>query len=426
MPLKKKIFLIVSLLYILYTLVPIVPNLTGLPVWLANLATFIILFTIYPRAFHNRVTYWFLAYASILAVYVLAGKPLTIGIGTVLDSRKILIEFAFILPSLSILSILFFLKDYRLYKFTSYAGLLFIVFSFLYLIPMIISDNVILRVAHELKSTENYDMPGVPNYTLMHAYIIAVPALLYGIKTLNAKKKWVMLAVLTLFVFIILHTYVTTSLIVTFAVIVFALLYNTKNKARSYFLMILASSLIYVLHLAGVYVLLFDFLIDFFVGTAVEPKIEGFKYIYLFGDIKNSGGHITGRMYLHNMSWKAFIENPLMGASSPVGGHSNILDRLGGMGLLPFIPFAMIILSQVKMTLRIINQTEQRMYFYLGFGSALSLLFLKGLFGQEGWLFLMVLMPGLIITFRNSQKNQKEVKLIVNPNDNSVQKKAKF
>ena len=91
MPLKKKIFLAVSLLYILYTVVPIIPDVTGIEVWLVNLSAFIFIFILYPKAFANRVIYWFIVYIAVLVLYVLLGKPLAIGIGTVADSRKLLI-----------------------------------------------------------------------------------------------------------------------------------------------------------------------------------------------------------------------------------------------------------------------------------------------------------------------------------------------
>ena len=107
------------------------------------------------------------------------------------------------------------------------------------------------------------------------------------------------------------------------------------------------------------------------------------------------------------MSWLAFSENFLIGGTSPVGGHSQIIDRLGGMGNIPFIPFVMIIVSFIRMTLRIIRDKEQLIFYYLGLFSVFMLLYQKGLFGQEGWLFLTILMPGLIITFRNIVKARR-------------------
>ena len=49
-----------------------------------------------------------------------------------------------------------------------------------------------------------------------------------------------------------------------------------------------------------------------------------------------------------------------------------------------------------------ITNKEQRLFYYLGLGVAFMILYQKGLFGQEGWLFMMVLLPGLLISFRNS------------------------
>lgn len=389
-----------SLLYILYTVFPIIPDITRLPVWIVNLLSFVVLFALYPRAFANPVVFWFLAYASILAIYVLLGKPLTIGIGTVSDSKKILIEYAYFLPTLSIFSILFYLKESKLYKLVSFSGLLFLALSFLYLIPLILSGSNMLRDAVSIEMYEKIKVIGVPNYTLMHAYVIAIPAMLYGTKMSKDWRKWAMLAATVLFVFIIINSYITTSLVISFGVIVFSLLFDIKHKAKSYITIFIVLFVILILNSTGVFLTVFDFLIEFFKGTATQTKMEDFKLIYLTGDVE-SASNITGRMSLHDKSWMAFTENILIGGTSPVGGHSSLLDRLGGMGLLAFIPFLMIIISQVKMVLRLMKNSEQRIYYYLGIAAAFVLLYQKGLFGQEGWLFLMVLMPGLIITFRN-------------------------
>lgn len=401
---KKNLFLVVSLLYILYTVFPIIPDVTGIEVWLVNLSTFVILLALYPRAFANPVMYWFMAYAAILAVYVLVGKPLAIGIGTVQDSKQLIIEYAFILPSLSMSSILFYLRDNKLYKIIAGSALLFLVISFVYITPIILSEGQIMRIAHNLQVEDNIRIPGIPFYTLQHAYIIAVPALLYGIKVLKSLQKLTLLAVLVLFCFIILHSYITTSIIITLSTIIFALLADINNKPKSFLLIFLTGFAVYILHSAGVFILLFDFLLRLFDGSAVEPKIEGFKYIYLGGDIESSGGHLTGRMSYHDMSWLAFSENFLIGGTSPVGGHSQLIDRLGGMGIITFIPYMMIFVSLIKMTLPLFKDKEQLLFYILGLVAIFLLLYQKGIFGQEGWLFLMVLMPGLIITFRDIAK----------------------
>jgi len=75
------------------------------------------------------------------------------------------------------------------------------------------------------------------------------------------------------------------------------------------------------------------------------------------------------------------------------------------MGLVAFIPFIMMIFAQIKMVLKLITNSEQRLFYYLGLGVAFAILYQKGLFGQEGWLFMMVLLPGLLITMQNGVTN---------------------
>ena len=92
---RKNIFLLISLMYIIYTIFPLLSDTVSLPVWLPSMASVVFLFVLYPKAFYNTVFYWFLAYAFVLWLYQTMGKPLTIGIGSVQDSKKLLIEYAY-------------------------------------------------------------------------------------------------------------------------------------------------------------------------------------------------------------------------------------------------------------------------------------------------------------------------------------------
>ena len=401
MLLKKKVFLIVSLLYILYMVVPVVQSLAGVELWMVNLATFILLFALYPAAFVNRVALWFGIYALILAIYVLLGKPLTIGIGAVADTKKIFIEYGFFLPTFSIFSILLYLKELRLFRTVGIGGSVLVVISFLYLVPVLLADGNAMREAISMQQEYGMSIPGVPGYTLMHAYIIALPAVLYSTKQTKGVWTFVLWLVLLLLLFVILHTYITTSLLIAVMIIVVAVLYDPRSIVKSIIVCLITLMFGYVLHLSGFFIQVFDAMLDFFADTAVEPKIEGFKYIYLYGDVENSSGHLTGRMDYHDMSWLAFSENFLVGGTSPVGGHSSVLDRLGGMGLLATVPFLMIFITQARMILQILITAEEKLYYVLGLFAAATLLYQKGLFGQEGWLITMILMPGLILAFRN-------------------------
>lgn len=416
MPLRTKIFLAVSLLYILYTVFPLVQTLAALDLWIVNLATFIILIGLYPSALSNKVLVWFSIYALVLAFYVLLGKPLTVGIGTVSDSKKVFIEYGFFLPAFAIFSILYWLNDLKLYRIIAISTLGFLVSSFIYLVPMLLLNSTAMRDAYLIQVEQGFTTPGVPDYTLMHAYVLAVPGVLYGIKKTAGVWKLMLWGALTLLMFIILHTYITTSLLLLIMLLVVAAIYNPDNIGKSIVLLFIALMLVYILHISGVFLQMFDFLLDFFADTAVGPKIESFKYIYLYGDVENSGGHVTGRMDFHDRSWLAFSENFLVGGTSPVGGHSSVLDRLGGMGLLATVPFLMIFIAQARMILLILITAEEKLYYVLGLFAAATLLYQKGLFGQEGWLITMILMPGLILAFRKMVP-YGTIQVLVNDNE---------
>lgn len=409
---KKKLFIIISLVYIIYTVVPLFADYVPIDASIINLLTFLLIFFLYPRAFINKTIFWLLLYGFVLFIYLVFNKPLTIGIGTVADSKKLIIELAFILPSLSILSVLYYLKDIKLIKIISTVALIFIVLSFLYLLPLLLTGKSSLRDAVSLEMYQNIKMPGIPSYTLLHAYLIILSAILYGIVTLKSIKRVLLLAVLILLLYIIYNSQITTSLVVAFALLVIGILYDNANIKKTIFRISIVGTILLLLFPTGIFLQVLDSLVETFEGTAAESKMEDFRTIFITGNITDSS-NITGRSSLHGISLKAFADNIFIG-SYPVGGHSNLLDRLGGLGLLGFIPYLMILVSQMKMNLSFIKCREEKMYYFMGLFASFTLLALKGLFGQEGWLFMMVLLPGLIISMQTSKavKLPKEVKML--------------
>ncbi len=402
MELKKKLFLIISTGFILYIVFPLVADLLPIPIATISLTVTVALFLLYPSAIMKNKTFlWFFIYASVLFLYLALGKFLAIGIGTVQDSRKIIIEFAFILPSLVIFSILQHFNDYQLYKKIGRVSLIIILLSFIYYIPIIINDPVLLRDAMYYEK-EELPVKGLPNYTLLHAYIIAFPAQLYGISKFDGWKKRGMIAIAVLFMYIIINTSITTSLIIGLGLVVFALLYSPKKKMASLMKIALFFCFIYALYLLGAFVSILDWAIDFFEGTATQMKMMDFKDILQGGSTENAAT-IAGRANYHDISIRAFFANPFVG-TSPVGGHSNFLDRLGGLGLLGFIPYLMLFYTQFRAYLKQITDSTQRIYYFVGFFATLVFAYNKGLFGQEGWLFMLIILPSMLLWYKGDKK----------------------
>lgn len=404
MPIKKKIFLITALFYILYLIFPLFADTFHIPVWLPSMATVAIMVVLCPKAFANKTFYWFLVYAAVLGLYVLVGKRLTIGIGSVADSKKIFIEFAYILPTIGIFSILCYLDDYELTKRLVKWSMVILFVSFIIAVPLMLRYNS-LREALKGQN-ETFTVPGLPSYSLMHAYVLFLPVLCYAAKVNHGWQRGLSIVGLSVMCFVIYDTFVTTSLIIMVVIVLFTFFYTPKNSSLFAFIVTVLALVVYILYQSGFFITFIDWVMPVFEGTAVENKLIDFKDSMLQGQV--TGGSITGRQNLHAISWNSFFQNPFFG-TSVVGGHSSLIDRFGGMGFIAGLPFIMIIISFIRQMLIIFNTKVARAFFWVGTLGAFLFLYQKGNWGCESWLMYMVLMPMGIMVFEQQSLGQKSI-----------------
>ena len=405
MHVKEKIFFIVALLYILYTIFPLFADTFNIPIWLPSMATFVIMIVLYPQAFFNKVFYWFLVYGIILSIYLWLGRPLTIGIGTVDDNKKIIIEFAYILPTISIFSILDYLDDIKLTRRIVSWSIVILFVSFISAVPLMLQFNSIREALTEERG-EEIIVKGLPSYSLMHAYTLFLPVLCYGAKVLREWGKWLSLIGVCVLCFVIYDTFVTTSLMVMIVTLILAMVYTDKSPSIFRITIIIILLLVYILYEFGFFIYLIDKINPVFEGTPVEEKLIDFKYS--MNQRQLVGGTIVARQEYHEISWESFFSNPIWG-SSEVGGHSTLIDRLGGMGLVAGLPYIMIFVSIIKKVFRYYSTKSARFFFGLGILVGIVYLYQKGMWASESWLMYIVLMPmGIRIFEWQSIKNSQE------------------
>lgn len=392
-------------MYILYTFFPLFSDVFNIPVWLPSLLSFVVMVTLFPQAFTNRILFWFIIYISVLVLYFLVGRPLVIGIGSLDDSKKLLVEAAFILPTVSIFCIISYLKDELFTGLLIKYSIVILFVSFIVVIPLMQRYGSI-RAA--LGDDGNNNALGLINYSLMHAYPLFLPVMCYGIKVFNGRQKLWSVIGLLLLCFVIYDTFVTTSLVVVLVILVYTVLYSRKNMIISSIAIVFFLILFYILYQGGAIIGLVDFIMPAFEGTAVEPKLVDFKESMMWNQ---TGSTLSGRQSLHDISWQAFLHNPIFG-SSIAGGHSSLLDRLGGMGLVGALPFFMIIISFIRQMAKKYNSKTAKTFFWVGIVAGFVFLYEKGQWGSENWLMYMVLMPMGILSFeRTSIKQEKKVSL---------------
>lgn len=395
MPVRKRIFLITALLYILYTIFPLFADTFNIPVWLPSIAVLLIMIILYPQAYlNNKIFVWFLFYVALLFLYLLAGLPLSIGIGSVADNKKIFIECAHILPSISIMSILVYLKDENLNRKLLKWAVAVLFASFVVSLPLMLRFNS-LREAMSEENNEKFIIPGLPSYSLMHAYTLFLPVLCYCVKVLKGKNRVIAMIGLVVLCFVIYDTFVTTSLILMILVLFFTFFLSERKGKGECFVVLFLSVVFYLLYQCGFFVSLIDLVMPAFEGTAVESKLFDMKESMMQGHV--TGDSLTGRQDYHSISIESFFQNPLFGGGR-TGGHSSLMDRLGGMGLMVGIPFIMIFVSFIKTINPLFKTRLAKMFFWLNLVIALVYLYNKGNWGCESWLFLFVFVPiGLFV-----------------------------
>lgn len=394
---KIEVFvLIISLVFIIYNVVPILAYFVKLPLGFINIFTFAALLIACPRAFLNRGTVWVVVYISYLFLSHYAGRKLPpLGIGDYENMRIITIESAFILPNIAIANVLLYYKNIKLYKWIAFAALSFILAEFLYLTPILLTYKNALRSV-----VENYveivtPIPGLPTYSLTHAYIMLLAPLLFGVIVLKGKIKYLFAFLSLYFLFVLFSSSVATNIFLACFLIIAS--FVLKNSGKTGFVSSSISFLVigFLLFFSGLITELLNVVISALDGSSAQSKLIAFRDFLVNGEMASDTA-FGEREGLHKISVDAFFSNPLVG-SSPIGEHSSILDRLGGLGLLGFVPYAMIFYCMINRWFKNIKSKLAKTFYVLGLISAFLLLYQKGLFGQECWLLCFVLLPVIII-----------------------------
>lgn len=389
---RNRIFLITSLLYIIYLVFPAFAGIFNFPTWLLPIGVSIIIFVLFPRFIvKNKTFHWFLLYCLVIFLFVFFGRRIKLDIGPSSMLFQVIIEYAYLLPNILISLVLMEMNDVKVYKILGHVSFVLLIASFLLLLPLM--EQMDLReMANALILDADSVSASAIGYTLLHAYIIIVSALYY---CFTSFKKWIRLLYfvgLVLVSYMILKSSITTTIVLLLIILPLSIVFSSKGKQKVLFFIIILVVFALVTYYSGLLLVLLDAVQPFFEGSSVEEKIESYRTLLTTG---SKEGGILARENLHGISRDSFIENIIIGAGR-FGGHSSILDRLGSMGLVGFIPYFMMYYSLCKQWCKKLSKLHSQ-YYLLGVLAVVVLLYTKGLFGQEGNLFLMVLLPVFIM-----------------------------
>ena len=397
---REKIFVGIAFLYILFNTVPLFPAFLPISVQLVSIVTVIACGIICRRSLICRPMLWFYGFLLVMIIYSLFGSYFHInGLSndTMAASSRIVIEAAWIMPSIMLAYILSLKKNFKFIKIIGWGSVILLILSFIYILPVISISANMLR---ELTSSDAVDIPpGLPDYTLMHSYPLMLPGLCLAFRISSEYKRLMFAMIISLFYYVILKTAVTTSIGISSAFILFSIVVSKKSMNKTILILCFCAIFFIIAYYSGLVLYFIECIMPYFDGTAVSDKLNDIHNSITAGQV--SGGSLEVRGELHDLSKQSFYTNPIFG-SDKVGRHSHILDILGSMGLFGFVPFIMMIISVIKLYLPKVRDKFDRVFLYSCFAIAIVYLYSKGIFGATGWLFTFVLAPCLVISVVNS------------------------
>lgn len=278
--------------------------------------------------------------------------------------------------------------------------------------PILIAEPGLNRAINSMKE-EGMEIPRDAYFTISYVTVHAVPILVIPLFYLYKRvlsfwpKIIIAVFIATLYLTTILSN-ASTPMFMLFIFVIFVLLYNPKK-----------SNGINTIRIGGAFfVLLISYFLGLFTvilrggqsllgGTMQERRIDEVVTYLETGD---TSGDLGEREDLYTVSLKTFLDHPLTGEKdiNKIGKHSYLLDHLTAMGLIAFIPFAVLLIYQYRRPLK--NLDRGKLYYILAYSTFIILACIKNFFCVESAMFIC---PALIFYInRNFSDNgiSKQIK----------------
>jgi hypothetical protein len=361
-------------------------------IFLGILAVLITL--LYPKVYLEKSIIWLMIYSIVILFNYLSGDE-------VFSLSFALTEITFYFIPATLFLIYMRNNDIKNVRSITFVGILIIILTSIFTFKNAINNPGIVRSIVGAQATEDYTYileqyrKGIASYGMPHAFPFIVPPFIYVLKNKDFSFKLRIFALMMVMIggLMVFYTESTGALVVLLFSIIMSLIITKSSLKKN----------IIRLVLLGVIALLFlntqtlISVLNFF-GAETETmayygKIEDAMTMLETG---KSVGEIAGRQELHNMSFNAFLNHPLLGTNkgSDIGGHAYFMDRAGLLGLVGFIPLFLFFYNQIKTTYENLSNSI-RMYYLIGVASCIILGFQKNMLGFEYWLYLFFLLPAL-------------------------------
>lgn len=368
------------------------------------------LFVLYPKVLLSNEAFIYGSLFSVTLLIIVQFHKVSLGYGSG-EMDTWLIETAFILPSLALSAVLAYLRGTKLPYFIFWCFVISFVLSVIYIGPVLMFHRDVARhISYAQMDGLNLEMQGLKNglwsYTAFHAIALVFIAFWGLYKYSSGKIKIISILVALAVLFIVAQIAVTTTFI--YIGLVLLILVYMKWSKRA----LIAWSVIAILLVVALVYLdaILDWLLGIYTGSDMEPKIRDFIDIVHGGN----GYHATvdGRENFQQENIDAFFKNPLFGTAMArgTGGHSCIWMRFAGGGIFCGIFYVIMLIKLFFKWYKIFSPLI-RPYYLLAWLGAIILLYNKGLFGEEGFSMIAVIVPAILLMYPLNQKNSSQKRL---------------
>ena len=225
---------------------------------------------------------------------------------------------------------------------------LFSIFTLITLTTTIVGNilypNASRFLATNINTNISYSRLNIGGYDFIYGLVILFPFFISFFRVLKGIRRTVALTLIMLTLSACFFTEYTTAIIICMIILLIELLSNIKNRALFWVSLIVVIIIFFVLRnpFSNFLLSIKDFCKSFGLVSIAE-RIDNIRNVILGRTVS---GDAALRSSSYARSFRSFLNNPIIGCIGEepnLGGHSEILDTLGGTGLIGFTFFAVLL-----------------------------------------------------------------------------------
>lgn len=299
-------------------------------------------------------------------------------------------------------------KDDKFAKYSLIAAYGSLIALALISLPILIQEPGLNRAIRVMKE-QGQEFPLYAYFTISYNTVHDVPILviplflLYRSVISRMFKFLLIISIIALYVTTVLSN-AATPMFMLFMYAFFVIFYNPKKSINSNTIRLGGVAVILlIIFYSGFITQLLQGLQSFVSGTIQEARIEDVIGFIETGDIS---GDMSNREGHYNTSLDAFLSHPFTPEYDikHIGKHSYLLDHLTAMGLIAFIPFALLLYYRYRRPLRHLG--DMKTYHVMAYSAFIFLACYKNFFRVEAAMFVC---PALIIYIHRKLQGKTQI-----------------